>query len=111
MTANQTIDDLKLLPCPFCGSAGNFVRNDYVDMYLQPLPVVECINQDCGAWVPAGSWNRRLKLKDPSHLNCQSCGTHEVSLDVCCHNSGCENYAEEITIYKGWEIDNEKPND
>lgn len=49
----------ELRRCPFCGSAGKFLPADYVDINLQSLPVVECSNQDCGAWVPVASWNNR----------------------------------------------------
>lgn len=39
---------------------------------------------------------------------CDCCGTHEVSLDSTCHNVACNLYADPVTIYKGWEI-NEPP--
>lgn len=33
---------------------------------------------------------------------CSSCGTHEVSLEMVCHNSACVQYAKEHTVYEGW---------
>lgn len=49
-----------LLPCPFCGSAGRHVPNDYVRDDLNSWHVVECTDQQCGAWVPVESWNKRV---------------------------------------------------
>lgn len=45
--------------CPFCGSLGRLVPDDYVHDDLAPLPVVECANVDCRAWVPVESWDLR----------------------------------------------------
>ena len=33
---------------------------------------------------------------------CPTCGTHEVSVEVTCHNSACSAYASGITVYEGW---------
>lgn len=49
-----------LLPCPFCGSAGRHVPNDYVRDDFTAWHVVECTDQQCGAWVPVESWNKRI---------------------------------------------------
>lgn len=35
---------------------------------------------------------------------CPSCGTHEVSQQQACHNSACESYARDVTIYEGWRV-------
>jgi hypothetical protein len=67
MTNNQTIDGMSLLPCPFCGCAGKFVPADYVRDDLSPWPVVECTNQQCNAWVPVESWQKRTGFDYSSH--------------------------------------------
>lgn len=33
---------------------------------------------------------------------CPKCGTHEVSLQRSCHNSACDDYANDVTVYEGW---------
>ena len=38
----------------------------------------------------------------PAQARCKSCGTHEVSQQQTCHNSGCADYAQDVTIYDGW---------
>lgn len=35
---------------------------------------------------------------------CPSCGTPEVSQQQTCHNSACEAYARDVTIYEGWRV-------
>lgn len=33
---------------------------------------------------------------------CPTCGTGDVALAMICHNSACQEYATERTIYEGW---------
>jgi hypothetical protein len=40
---------------------------------------------------------------------CPSCGTHEVSQQQTCHNSACEAYARDVTIYEGWRVQKSSP--
>ena len=39
----------------------------------------------------------------PERRTCPACGTHEVSVEVTCHNSACAQYAVATTVYQGWE--------
>lgn len=34
---------------------------------------------------------------------CEDCGTGEVELTRTCHNSSCGHYAQEASVYKGWD--------
>lgn len=36
---------------------------------------------------------------------CDKCGTTDVAISICCHNSGCSEYANERTVYEGWKVD------
>lgn len=38
----------------------------------------------------------------PDVPRCKKCGTHEVALLLECHNSSCEGYATQVSLYEGW---------
>lgn len=62
--------------------------------------------QDTGWWTPPNGNPEPCCEKPatgaPQAPRCQKCGTHEVSRQQTCHNSACEAYAQDVTIYEGW---------
>jgi hypothetical protein len=72
--------------CPWCKSPVSVADEPY------------CANADC-RWNNGGAPPARDVACVPC---CACCGTHEVSQQQTCHNSACEAYGRDVTIYEGW---------
>ena len=68
-----------------------------IDIYVWPVP------DKCDRIVWRGAYHHLpIQKAAPAPARCKSCGTHEVSQQQTCHNSGCADYAQDVTIYEGW---------
>ena len=83
------------------------------DVELPPLPPMGYANEGyCGDDVRAYGrqcYEAALEAAAKARPCCPSCGTHEVSQQQTCHNSACEAYARDVTIYEGWRVQKSSP--
>lgn len=126
MTTTPKPSDAALLPCPFCGAEAELgTRRPYRNITsgrLGDATAIYCTK--CHAdmaicheefrdhtvdelvGILREAWNRRaIDAERPLDRSrrCPECGTHEVEIDLVCHNSGCDSYALSQSIHRGWE--------
>ena len=74
------------------------LANLFIELNSRPIAGGE----DVSSFRSVSNLRDELRGMRRDQPHCPSCGTHEVSQQQTCHNSACEAYARDVTIYEGW---------